>query len=194
MKTLVVFDFDDTLFKSGSRIAVKRNGAHEKFLSSHEYAEYSPSAEESFDFSEFEKYPRLPEPISKTVKKLEDHVRRYGLDNVIILTARGVKDPVERVLENFNLPPVFVAAVGTSNPSAKSEYVRRTIEEEGYDKIILYEDSEKNIDAIIAAVESTLGRGRCKAFRVIKCSKVVQVTEGRLAPRFSKLRSRLDLL
>ena len=187
MKTLAVFDFDDTLFKSGSRIIVKSGKRKKlKFLSSHEYAVHVPQPDEEFDFSEFDSYPRKPEPIIDTVELLKVHVAEYGLQNVIILTARGSRGPVETTLENFGLPPVFVAAVGTSNPQAKAEYVKRTIEAEGYDRVIVYEDSDKNITAIKQTVEMELGPGSCEAFKVIHGSRLAKVTEGLPATKFLK--------
>jgi hypothetical protein len=185
MKTLAVFDFDDTLFRSGSRVIVKSEKRKTpRFLSSHEYAVHVPKPGEQFDFSEFDSYPRKPEPIVDTVELLKIHVAEYGLQNVIILTARGSRGPVEKTLENFELPSVFVAAVGTSNPQAKAEYVKRTIEAENYDRVIVYEDSDKNITAIKQAVEDLLGPGSCEAFKVLHGSKVTKVTEGQQAVRF----------
>lgn len=174
MKTLVVFDFDDTLFRSGSRIVVK-NGRKRKFLSSHEYAVHVPKPDEEFDFSEFDSYPKKPEPIVDTVELLKIHVAEHKLQNVIILTARGSKHPVEMTLQNFHLPPVFVAAVGTSDPQAKAEYVKRTIDAEDYNRVIVYEDNEKNIFAIKQTVEDRLGPGSCEAFKVIHGTTVTKL-------------------
>ena len=69
MKTLVVFDFDDTLFKSGAMIGVQKPGEPKKYLSSHEYATYVPDGDEEFDYDQFHVYPPDPKPIPKSTAR-----------------------------------------------------------------------------------------------------------------------------
>lgn len=148
MKTLVIFDFDDTLFRTGSRIIVRSSSGSEKFLTTHKYPLYRPSPGDEFDFSEFEVYPPSPSPIEKTVEKFKKFVATTGIQNVIILTARANAAPVREVLKDFDLPPVEVIAVGNSAPEAKSEFVESRILKKGYDSIVLYEDNDRNIAEI----------------------------------------------
>ena len=166
MKTLVIFDFDDTLFESQSQVVVRSPRGGIRYLSSGEYASYVPDQDDVLDFSQFEGYPPNPKPILATIGRLKQAVSRYGLDNVIILTARGQSQPVIDVIKDFNLPQIFVAAVGSSNPAMKADYTVRTIQEEGYDKIVVYEDNVRNIVAIREAVVPLLGPKNFTAYNV----------------------------
>lgn len=166
MKTLVIFDFDDTLFESQSQVVVKSPHSGTKYLTSGEYASYVPEHDDELDFSQFEGYPPSPKPITATIGRLKQAVSRYGLDNVIILTARSKNQPILDVLKDFKLPQIFVAAVGSSNPVMKADYTVRTIHEEGYDRVVVYEDNVRNIAAIRDAVVPLLGPKNFTAYNV----------------------------
>lgn len=189
MRTLAIFDFDDTLFKSGARIIVKSRVEEDKFLSTHEYPLYIPTTDEIFDFSEFESFPPNPVQIVPVVEAFLRSISDFGIENVAILTARAHEAPVLEVLKSFNLPMVEVEAVGSSDPKAKSSFVNRRILEGGYGKVILYEDNVSNIQEICRAVESQLGSGSIDAFRVIDGSSILRVTRGRRGEEVS-LRAR----
>lgn len=168
MKTLVIFDFDDTLFESKSQVVIKSPNSGIKYLTSGEYASYVPELGDELDFSQFEGYPPDPKPITATISKLKRAVLKFGLNNVIILTARSQDKPIVEVLKNFKLPQIFVAAVGSSDPKMKADYVVRTLNEEQYDRVIVYEDNVRNIAAIRNAVISILGPEGFTAFNVIQ--------------------------
>lgn len=170
MKTLVIFDFDDTLFESNSQVIVKSPRTGTKYLSSSQYASFVPEHDDELDFSQFDDYPSEAKPIETTTKSLRRAVAKYGLDNVIILTARSRNKPIVDVLAQFGLPPIFVAAVGGSDPRLKADYTVRTIEEEDYTKVIVYEDNVKNIAAIRTAVVPLIGRSNFVAFNVAQQS------------------------
>ena len=157
MKTLVVFDFDDTLFYSGAKIGVTKPGESKRYLSSHEYATYSPEEEEEFDYEQFHVYPPDPRPIDRTTKELRSAVFRHGLDNVIILTARSAEEPIMQVLQNFAMPPVEILTMGSANPERKADAVEKLVKEEKYDSVIVYEDSSENIKAIRKRIKPLLG-------------------------------------
>lgn len=166
MKTLAVFDFDDTLFKSDCMVTVKSADGAVKRLGTHEYAVFGPSPGDVLDFSEFEKYPVNPRPIKNVVKKMLNFVNTLGINNVIILTARTKSEPVIQVLEDFNLPQVFVAAVASTKPEMKANFVKMLIEADGYKKIVVFEDNKRNIAKIQETTEQILGKKSCKCFLV----------------------------
>jgi beta-phosphoglucomutase-like phosphatase (HAD superfamily) len=157
MKTLVVFDFDDTLFNSGAKIGISKPGKKKRFITSHEYATYDPGEDEEFDYDQFHTYPPDPRPIEQTISALRSAVLRHGLDNVIILTARSKEGPVMQVLQNFGMPPVEIIATGSSNPEAKATAVERLVNDVGYEKVIVYEDSRNNIQAIKDRITPIVG-------------------------------------
>jgi len=165
MKTLIVFDFDDTLFYSGAKIGVQKRGETKRYLTSHEYAGYTPDEGEEFDYEQFHVYPPDPQPIDHTTKKLRSSVFRHGLENVIILTARSAEGPVMKVLQNFAMPPVEILAIGSSNPEHKADAIENLVKENLYDSVIVYEDSAANIQAIRKRLKPILG-DNFSAFKV----------------------------
>ena len=166
MKTLVIFDFDDTLFESHNHVILKKSDGQVKYLTTHEYASYVNTEGDELDFSQFDGYPSNPKPIESSVKKLQQAVKMHGLDNVIILTARSQSTPVDEVFHDFNLPPIYVAAVGSSDPTMKAEYAFMTVEEEGYDRVILFEDNIRNIVAIKNVLSPVIGPANILTYNV----------------------------
>lgn len=165
MKTLVVFDFDDTLFKSGAKIGVWKPGESKRYLSSHEYATYIPEEGEEFDYEQFQVYPPEPVPILKSTSRFESLVASLGLSNVIILTARSNSTPVRQVLENFGMPPVKIYAIGTAAAEGKADVVESLVKQKKYERVIVYEDSSPNILAIRNRIKPILGKN-FTAFKV----------------------------
>ena len=157
MKTLVVFDFDDTLFRSGAMIGVQRPGQPKRYLSSHQYATYKPKKDEQFDYDQFQVYPPDPQPIKKSAKRFIDSVSSQGSSNVIILTARSESGPVEQVLKNFGMPSVKIFAIGSANPDDKARVVQNLVLQKKYQRVIIYEDSSPNIAAIRKRLAPLLG-------------------------------------
>lgn len=170
MKTLVIFDFDDTLFESKSQIVVRSPRFGTKYLTSGEYASFVPEADDELDFSQFEGYPPDIKPIQATVRRLRNAVMKHGLDNVIILTARSNSTPIQQVLRDFRLPAIYVAAVGSSNPATKAEYTVRTVTEEEYNRVELFEDNVRNIVAIREAIVPIVGQKNFVAYNVRQAS------------------------
>ncbi len=165
MKTLVVFDFDDTLFRSGAMVGIQKPGKPKRYLSSHEYATYVPDGDEEFDYEQFHVYPPKPEPIDRSTSAFESSVLSQGIRNVVILTARSNAGPVAEVLENFGMPAVEILAIGSANPEHKADKVEELVNDRGYDRVIVYEDSDANIAAIRSRVKPLLG-GSFTAFKV----------------------------
>lgn len=136
---------------------LRKSSGNDKYLSTHEYVTYVPEPDDKFDFAEFAAYPPRPEPIAKTTRALQSAVLRYGLENVIILTARSHAKPVEDVLENFQMPPVEVMAIASTNPIDKATTLAKMVTDGGYEKLVLYEDSISNINAIQRQIQPLLG-------------------------------------
>lgn len=165
MKTLIVFDFDDTLFRSGAMIGVQKPGSPKRYLSSHEYATYKPEEDEEFDYEQFQIYPPEPEPIEKSTRQLKNSVSNLGIRNVIILTARSEAEPVRQVLKDFGMPPVKIFAIGSADPEDKATIVENLVNKGQYQRVIVYEDSSPNITAIRKRVKPLLGKN-FTAFKV----------------------------
>jgi len=166
-KTLSIYDFDDTLFKSDSCVMITSKNLETKFLHSHEYSEYVPMQDDILDFSEFEVYPKNPTKIDIVVDKLKKDVKIYGIDNVIILTARRNNLPIQKILKDFELPDVRVIAAGSSASQAKTDHVCNLILTEKYEMIILHEDNLKNINEIKNMTKKLIGDESFIGYKVL---------------------------
>ena len=152
-KTLTIFDFDDTLFTTDAQVGIIKRGEGVRYITPAEYAGYSPDPDEEIDFSQFQNYPLNPKPIEKTVAELRRAVLKNGIDSVFIVTARGESEPIEKVLENFGMPPVEIIAVASSNPEMKSDFVEKEAISGEYTSVVLFEDNFNNIKSIKKRVE-----------------------------------------
>lgn len=144
-----VFDFDDTLVKTGSMIHVTSGDGEEFSLSPRQYALYTPDPGDSFDFSDFEGLID-PQPMNNTLLKLKMAIRDVGVKNVFILTARGNPVPVKEFLNSQGIPDIRIFAVGSSNPQAKADVIEDEVLSRRIKRVYFYDDSVKNIMAVRA--------------------------------------------
>ena len=93
-RNLHIFDFDDTLVKSDSKVIITHIDGSVDELTSSEYAKYVPRRGDEFNFENFEKYPDSIELIQHTYNNLIAAINKDGIRNVVILTARSNPAPV----------------------------------------------------------------------------------------------------
>lgn len=142
---LRVFDFDDTLVKTRSRVHVTDEEGRRFDLTPGEFAIYEKKPGDAFDYTDFEKLID-PREIEWTVKILK-RIASKGSE-VVILTARGSASPVEQFLEDAGLSSIVVVALGSSDPRKKAEYIEKRIEEDGITHVEFFDDSYKNVEAV----------------------------------------------
>ena len=145
-KKLVIFDFDDTLVKTTSKVKMKKHTGEEQHLTPAEYAVYEKHPEDQFDYSDFTKVVD-PKPISSMIEKLKSEVNNGS--HVVILTARGpaAAPKIKKYLNRQIKKTIPVIALGDSNPSLKAIEILKFASKGSYDEIEFYDDSEKNINA-----------------------------------------------
>lgn len=144
-----VFDFDDTIVKTGSMIHVTSADGETFSLTPRQYAMYTPAEGDVFDFSDFEELVD-PSPVNSTLLKLKIAIRDVGVRNVFILTARGNQDPVREFLNSQGIPGIRIFAVGTSNPQAKANVIEKEVLSRKIKRVYFYDDAVKNIMAVRA--------------------------------------------
>jgi hypothetical protein len=144
-----VFDFDDTIVKTGSMIHVTAGDGETFSLTPRQYAMYSPMKGDVFDFSDFEGLID-PKPVNNTLLKLKIAIRDVGVKNVFILTARGNQIPVREFLRDQGVPDIRIFAVGTSDPQAKANVIENEVLSRKIKRVYFYDDSVKNIMAVRA--------------------------------------------
>ena len=144
-KKLRVFDFDDTLVKSNSKVYVINKGK-KKTLTPGQFAIYKQKSGDEFDFSDFDKVIE-PKQIKSMFKVFKNIYKASGSRRLTILTARAAYKPVRQFLKDVGFDDVYVVALGDANPQKKSNWVKSQIEK-GYNDILFLDDSPKNVNAV----------------------------------------------
>ena len=143
---LYIFDFDDTLALTDSRVRVVRGGK-DMFMSSRDFAHFQVRSTDTIDFSEFSKANGTL--IKDTANKMLEMMKQG--EDVFIVTARSVAEPVEDWLngEIGQCPPV----IATSGSEGKIPWLENQLTKQQYDKVVVYEDCRKNIRNLKDVIE-----------------------------------------
>ena len=144
-KKLRVFDFDDTLVKSNSKVFLVRNGKR-KEMTPGEFAVYKKKPGDEFDFSEFDRVIE-PKQIKSMFKVFKNIYKASGSRRLTILTARAAYKPVRQFLKDVGFTDVYVVALGDANPQKKADWIESQIKK-GYDDILFLDDSSKNVRVV----------------------------------------------
>ena len=145
-KVLRIFDLDDTLVKTSSKIRVIHSDGKESMLTPGEYAVYKEKPGDKFDFGEFNKLLKEPKLIKKNVELLKRMLSNPS-KKVTILTARSLGFPIRHFFKTQLGLDVYPVALGSNNPKDKADWIENMIDKEGYDDIYFVDDSEKNVSA-----------------------------------------------
>jgi hypothetical protein len=145
-KKLRVFDFDDTLVQTKSNIYITHKDGKKSTLTPGEYAVYEPKEGDEFDFSDFQKV-NDPQEIKGVTNLLKTIVKAVGERVVCILTARATYKPIIDYLHDIGLDGIFVAALGSSDPQHKADWIEDKIKK-GFNDIFFIDDSHKNVEAV----------------------------------------------
>jgi hypothetical protein len=156
-RELIIFDIDDTLLHTTAKINVIKNGKVIKSLSNQEFNNYKLGAGEEFDFGEFRNARKFEEesvPIGPMLDKLRSDLAAGK--NVVMLTARADFDDQKTVRRTFKRhgidinKDVHLFRAGNqpssgSPASKKAIHVREWLQTGKFDRIVMYDDSEKNL-------------------------------------------------
>ena len=160
IKSLYVFDIDDTLFRTSARARIVSTKGQVKYLSSEELKDYELSADEKICFAEFrdaKKFAEESQPIESMIKIAQDCIKKTAEGSkTILLTARADLDCKTRFLEYLNssgldINHIYVERAGNfSNlkaPEAKKLIIKHYLESRSYQQAYLFDDSLDNIDS-----------------------------------------------
>ena len=165
MRVLNVFDIDDTLFKSESKVGIVKQGKRIRELKPGEFNTYKLKPGEQYDFTQFRSgrhFRQTSQPIEKMLNTARRIVQRQNdQSRSIILTARAdMKDKSEFLQKfrdhNFPIDDVYVERSGNLvryNRNVKASgtkfvVLRRYIKTGNYDKIRMWDDSAENLDML----------------------------------------------
>jgi hypothetical protein len=148
---LRVFDFDDTLVKSDSRIKVTSEDGTEEYLTPAEFAHEGEKPDNTYDYSEFETVVD-PRELKKGTDILKSVVGA-GTDGreIVILTARApesetaIKDYLESI--GIDISKITFVLLGDADPKMKSSWIEKRILD-GANDVVFIDDSGKNVDAV----------------------------------------------
>jgi hypothetical protein len=158
---LVIFDIDDTLVNTDTRVNVVRDGKVIKQLNSHDFTHYKLGPGEEFDFGEFKdarEFYTKARPIPGMIKQLKHDIATGN--RVIMLTARSDFNDRDVFLDTFrrfgiDMDRVHVYRAGNLAIKAATEEKKKIIlkhllGKEHFDKLIMYDDSVPNLNAFLS--------------------------------------------
>lgn len=146
---LYIFDFDDTLAITDSRVRVIRNG-EDIWMTSREFARFpiNPRTDQ-IDFNDFNRASGTL--IAATAKEMEHAMDDVGRSNVFVVTARSVAEPVKKWLtDTLGKTPEVIATAGGAN---KRPWLMGQLLKQEYERVVVYEDCTHNIRDLKEAVE-----------------------------------------
>tara|TARA_B110000902_G_scaffold126715_1_gene147815 strand:- start:16830 stop:21128 length:4299 start_codon:yes stop_codon:yes gene_type:complete len=156
-KGISVYDFDDTLAFSKSQVIVNKDGKSYMITP----AEFAAKGEQllaegaEFDFSEFNKVVKgTPGPL---IPRLEKAIKKFGNENIFILTARPVAS--ESAIHDFmkglglEIPRANITGLANSTAQAKADWMVGKVAE-GYNDFYFTDDHYKNVKAVQDVLET----------------------------------------
>ena len=155
-RRLFIFDFDDTLVQTDGQIIHKPTGDRFDSAGWEEFKGQNPEAtEDDFDFSEFRAVVN-PQPIEKTLNLMTKIIKKLSSsDKVVILTARGVWEPIKDYLKDQFDVDIKIAAINSPDysylegtaPEKKAGWVKNQLSK-GFSDIFFWDDSIDNLHAV----------------------------------------------
>ena len=144
---LYIFDFDDTLAVSDSRVQVIRKDGTVLWMDSRQFAEFHSKDDDQILFDDFKRADGTI--IKDTCNEMLRAMADVG-DHVFIVTARAYGPPVEEFLTKQlgKSPPV----IATSGSHGKKPWLLQQLRKTKYERVIVYEDCKHNIRSLKEAV------------------------------------------
>ena len=159
-KKLVIFDIDDTLVNTNTRVIVRRDGQPVHSLNSHEFTHYKLKPGETFDFGAFrdaEDFFEHAQPIAPMIEQLKNDIATGN--RVVMVTARADFNSKEIFLKTFeqwhvDMSRVHVYRAGNDTDPVpidekKARIIRRLLTGHAYNKAIMYDDSVPNLESFV---------------------------------------------
>ena len=157
---LVIFDIDDTLVKTDTKVNVIKHGKVIKQLNSHEFTHYRLQPGESFDFGAFrdaKEFFTKAKPILPMINQLKHDIQTGN--KVIMVTAREDFNDREIFLDTFrrfgiDMSKVHVYRAGNIKDNLPTEekkkaIIRKVLSGNDYTKAIMYDDALPNLDLFV---------------------------------------------
>lgn len=160
-KKLVIFDIDDTLVNTSTKVNVVKDGKVIKRLNSHDFTHYKLEPGEEFDFGAFRdarEFFKKSKPIIPMINQLKHDINTGN--KVIMVTARADFDDKELFLDTFrkfgiDIDKVHVYRAGNIQLKVPTEekkkmIIRKVLSDNDYTKAIMYDDAKPNLDLFVS--------------------------------------------
>jgi predicted chitinase/FMN phosphatase YigB (HAD superfamily) len=158
-KKLVVFDIDDTLVNTQTKVHVIKDGEVVNSLNSHDFTHYKLKPGESFDFEDFRNAREFFEKSKPIIPMMNQLKRDISTGNkVVMVTARADFDDKELFLDTFrkygiDIDKVHVYRAGNSKQGTTEErkkaIIKTLLDKDDYTKAIMYDDAKPNLHTFI---------------------------------------------
>jgi hypothetical protein len=153
---LVIFDIDDTLVHTATKVNVIKDGKVTHELNSHEFTHYKLEPGEQFDFGRFRDAREFFEKSRPIIPMINQLKRDINTGNkVVMVTARADFDDRELFLNTFrnygiDMNKVHVYRAGNMSNSIaveekKAIIIRKLLDDGNFTKAIMYDDSVPNL-------------------------------------------------
>ena len=188
-KGISVYDFDDTLAFSKSKIIVTMSDGTVTKITPAEFAAKDEILSEqgaSFDFSEFNKVVQGTK--GPLAARLEKAIKKFGNKNIYVLTARpqASAPAIYEFLKGIGLeiPLENITGLQDGRPSAKADWMIEKFSE-GYNDFYFVDDAYKNVKAVqdvlsVLDVKSKVQQARAKFSRSLSSefNKMIERNKG----------------
>ena len=152
IKKIRVFDFDDTLAKSNSKVLYTMPDGTKGKLSATEFARDAAKMERQGVEWNFEEFNKVVEgrkgPLFNVAKTIQD---QRGSEDIFVLTARPQEAaiPIQEFLASIglNIPLANITGLENGNPKAKADWMVNKFAE-GYNDFYFTDDATKNVKAV----------------------------------------------
>tara|TARA_B100002019_G_scaffold292766_1_gene317015 strand:- start:1477 stop:2049 length:573 start_codon:yes stop_codon:yes gene_type:complete len=156
MSSLIVFDFDFTLFRTDEKIWVWSPRGTSVF-NNQKYSPIHPrditnlAYDETINENSFKEFFDIDIDKCKPIKPVIQHLLYYTeicKEDVIVLTARpqSCEHKIRQVLKNNGLKQnIDIVGLQQTPPEAKLKYIQDAVAKHNYNKIVIYED---NLDVL----------------------------------------------
>ena len=163
-KKIRVFDFDDTLARSNSKVLVEMPDGESFKINATQFAKRAAELESKgaeFDFTEFSKVVEGKKgPLFKVAKKIAD---ARGTEDLFVLTARpaDAAGPIKEFLKalGIDIPLKNITGLADGKASAKGRWIMDKVSE-GYNDFYFADDAIKNVKAVKEVLDQADIKGK----------------------------------
>mgnify|MGYP003147398360 CR=1 FL=1 len=157
IKKIRVFDFDDTLARSNSKVIVVNPDGSTYKINATQFAKDAARLESEgavFDFTEFNKVVEGKKgPLFEVAKTIQE---KRGSEDIFVLTARPQEAarPIQEFLASIglNIPIQNITGLADGKAEAKANWMLNKFAE-GYNDFYFTDDATKNVEAVKAALD-----------------------------------------